>query len=393
VGDGLKAENSTLTASRIVVDNLRGVGVDFTNSVVTATRMRLSDIDDTAMYVLAGSRLTASELAFTGTMTAALRTGAADATLRDVVFRISGTEPEVFTGARGGETTFERMAAVGDGTLLLFDGVGLTLRDSSIVGQASSDSAESSAIVAFGGSSILLERTSIRRVWSVAVAAAELGSELVATDVVIRADAEGAVDHAIEVGEGAHAALTRVFVAGVDGIGVLATDEGTTVSAEDLVVRETQSNSGGLLGRALQIQRGAHLSGQRVHCAANHEVAVVAGALAATVDLSDVIIEGTRERGCTAPGCAGAGIGLGAYLGGHISLNRFRIMGSALAGAQLAMDGEIDLSDGVISGNPVGVNVQSPDFDLARLTSGVLFQDNGINLDADELPLPAATTR
>ena len=140
------------------------------------------------------------------------------------------------------------------------------------------------------------------------------------------------------------------------------------------------------------IKIGAQLTADRVYLADNHEVAVVAGALGATIELRDAVIERTHERGCAAAGCPGAGIGLGAYLGGRIIMNRFRVSDCALAGAQLAMDGEMDLADGVINAHPVGVNLQVTGFDLGRLTHDVAFRDNGINLDATELPVPAPTT-
>jgi len=41
--------------------------------------------------------------------------------------------------------------------------------------------------------------------------------------------------------------------------------------------------------------------------------------------------------------------------------------------------------------NPIGVNVQTEDFDIGRLANEVTFDDNGIDLDTNILPVPEMT--
>jgi hypothetical protein len=49
----------------------------------------------------------------------------------------------------------------------------------------------------------------------------------------------------------------------------------------------------------------------------------------------------------------------------------------------------MDLHEGDVSHHRVcGANVQTPGFDIGRLTDNVSYRDNGRNLDADELPVP-----
>ena len=72
-------------------------------------------------------------------------------------------------------------------------------------------------------------------------------------------------------------------------------------------------------------------------------------------------------------------------------LERFRIDGNALIGIQVALDGAIDLTDGVVSDNPIGANVQVAGFDLERLRDRVEYRDNGINLETAELAIPVPT--
>lgn len=59
-------------------------------------------------------------------------------------------------------------------------------------------------------------------------------------------------------------------------------------------------------------------------------------------------------------------------------------------GEAFATYGALDLHVGEVSGNPVGANVHDPGFDIARLTDQVVYRDNGRDLDATSLPLPAA---
>jgi hypothetical protein len=76
-------------------------------------------------------------------------------------------------------------------------------------------------------------------------------------------------------------------------------------------------------------------------------------------------------------------------MNGRIDAERFVIERSALAGVQIVEGGELDLRDGTIAENPVGVNVQVEGYDLSRVMSRVVFRDNGVNLDTNELPVPS----
>lgn len=51
-------------------------------------------------------------------------------------------------------------------------------------------------------------------------------------------------------------------------------------------------------------------------------------------------------------------------------------------------DGTADLSNGEVWENPIGVNVLTEGFDVHRLETGVVYRDNGRNLDAMQIPLP-----
>ena len=62
-------------------------------------------------------------------------------------------------------------------------------------------------------------------------------------------------------------------------------------------------------------------------------------------------------------------------------------------GVQLVRGGTVDLREGAVSHNPIGVNVQTEGVDLSRLQDQADYVDNGINLDSSLLPVPAPLER
>jgi hypothetical protein len=75
---------------------------------------------------------------------------------------------------------------------------------------------------------------------------------------------------------------------------------------------------------------------------------------------------------------------------GVVSLDRFRVERSARAGVHVG-GGMMDLREGSIVGNPIGAVVQTPGFDVARISERVTYVDNERNLDMSTLPLPEPT--
>jgi hypothetical protein len=159
----------------------------------------------------------------------------------------------------------------------------------------------------------------------------------------------------------------------------------------DCVVRDTESRVvDGTRGRGINVQDQARATIVRTLVLRAREAGIVAADPGAVIDMSDVRIEDTRRRACAVDTCPDEplGIGTGAFREARITGTRFQIDASAICGLQVAIDGEIDLSAGEISGAEVGACVQVEGYDLERLTTGVLYRDNGINLDATMLPVP-----
>ncbi len=165
---------------------------------------------------------------------------------------------------------------------------------------------------------------------------------------------------------------------------------GARIEGGDVVVRDVESNLSGVFGRAIHAQQSAAVALERVELGNCREATVTASGAGTSITLADATIEATRPRACAADTCpsAGAGIGVSSQHEASIDLQRFRIADHALCGVQLSQGGQVDLDDGVVEHNPVGANVQTDAFDVARLTRRVVYRDNGMNLDSTELVVP-----
>jgi hypothetical protein len=191
--------------------------------------------------------------------------------------------------------------------------------------------------------------------------------------------------------------------------GIWAGATGTTLELTDVVVRDTRSQEGdGLWGRGLEVTWGARAEVHRALFERNGEFGVFAG-MDAWLALTDLVVRATREAECGRTTCLGEAAGTGLYsgCGAHLEARRFAVSDSVLCGVQLAhgsyledtededsivrcdVGGTMDLHEGVVSHNPIAVNVQTEGFDIYRLADRVIYRDNGINLDMAELPVPS----
>jgi hypothetical protein len=86
----------------------------------------------------------------------------------------------------------------------------------------------------------------------------------------------------------------------------------------------------------------------------------------------------------------GIGNGFGAYRDSAITFSNIQILGSSLAGLQMASLGQISGQGLVMDTNPIGANIQDApeDYDFFQDVSGLWMHDNGINFDSTDLPVP-----
>lgn len=245
-------------------------------------------------------------------------------------------------------------------------------------------------------SPLVAERLRIERYYEVGLFVDGPGSPATITDLTVLDGGDGAPETALAVGIGvalqnfAPVTVSSARVERARFMGIFATLS-ADVALEGVLVTETREReSDGYFGHALQVQRAARVTGRDVAIDHNAGFGVVTINTGSLVDLTDVRVSGTRRRDCIAGSCDPGGIGVAADDGADIVLTRFDVSNNVLCGVQVAEWGEVDLHEGVVSGHPIGVNVQRADFDTTRLTDRVTFVDNQRVFDAMVLPIPDA---
>ena len=186
--------------------------------------------------------------------------------------------------------------------------------------------------------------------------------------------------------------LGRVAVLDNRDVGIFAGGERVSLVVSDLLVSNTLGDrADGMHGRAIEVLELATVAVQRAIIEGNREVALAATTPGASLTATDIVVRGTLPRDCAATtGCEPTGVGIGAYNGGVVDVSRFLLMGSNLCGAQVAASGSLDLADGAVTDNPIGACVQIDGYDIARLSRNVRYH-NDTDLSATTLPVPSAS--
>ncbi|MBI2893328.1 MAG: hypothetical protein HYY06_07225 [Deltaproteobacteria bacterium] len=114
--------------------------------------------------------------------------------------------------------------------------------------------------------------------------------------------------------------------------------------------------------------------------------AVGAGTIVTAVDL---VVERTAQHSCAVDTCTrtGGGLGLASEDGATLGVRRFRSVDNALVGVLVATGSELDLHEGIVSGNRIGANVQIDDYDRRRLQGQVIYVESGENTDTTRFDL------
>lgn len=382
LGRGLhvQSEGSRLEARRLLVDRCRDAGLAATSGA--ALRLEDAVVRDTACSVDCGRRGPPED-------------------------DLSGRGLHVQTGGR---LEAERLLLAGNrdvGLVVRGEGTTAALADLTVLDMLSHevDRGGGHGLEVGFGASVSLDRALFDGCRTVAVVAAEPGTVLDVVDLAVLEtlpqDSDGFGGRGLEVFAGAVATFERVLVSGATDIGVLSGQPGTEVTGSDLQVLRTVGDAAGLWGRGLVVTEGGLFAARRVRLEANRDIGLVAAGEGTVLRLEDAAVTGTRARGCAETTCADSPSGTGAYAAdaGHLELTRFVLAGSALCGLLLAhgldaegrlcpAGGTADLREGEISGSPIGVSLQTEGFDVGRLSDGVIYRDNGRDLDTAELPIP-----
>lgn len=185
----------------------------------------------------------------------------------------------------------------------------------------------------------------------------DAGTTMTARDVVVRdtglAMNAGVYGGGVAALRGGHVDIERAVVAGNTFYGVVATGAGSAVSARDAAVTGSvavdTSTGGAALGYGLLAREGARLDATRVEATGNR----TAGAFVTTrgaMTLTDVTVRDTRGTQFD-PGAAWTGAGVACAAGGTVHATRTRVTGNDGVGVD-AIDAacEVTVDDGVIEG-------------------------------------------
>jgi hypothetical protein len=196
---------------------------------------------------------------------------------------------------------------------------------------------------------------------------------------------------------GATATLTRGRIEGNHTVGVGASWPGTRLVLQDVAITGTRSQEADLyMGRGLEVNLGASAEVTDARFEQNRDLGVGVFSPGSHASLTRVVIGDTLEREC-ADGSGpypcegfGHGTGLGVFQEATLSLEGVEIYASSLAGMQLALQGTASGRGVSLRDNPVGVNVQETPagYDFFDALIGLLMENNQINFDTTNLPVP-----
>ncbi len=323
-----------------------------------------------------------------GIVVGAGRTEGTSCSLRDVVVR------DVLPLEGGGAGLLVGMGSHLDAERVFIDrvvGTGIHLRDSTaslrdILIRDCNSAEVTGAGISLIGSSADLERASIAETEGAGLLIAK-NSELRASDVRIERNVPGSsmpFGPGVVAAEDATLVLERAALVSNGGGFIVGTRSTATLS--DVQISDgTAENDMFQVGTGFVIadESAATLRRVRIERALSNGIV----AEGSTIDGEDIEVVDTRERRCPS-GCGLNTFGSGVVVteGGYIRLARFSIRGSALAGLRLFTGGEMDLMDGEVRGNPLGVDIHTEGFDRARVFDGVVY-DNDRNAQSD-VPAP-----
>jgi len=243
------------------------------------------------------------------------------------------------------------------------------------------------------GSVIELERALVESSHTLGVNVQGEGAVLRATDLRVRdtLPEQDTLEHGVglQILQAGRAELERAAFEGNRNIAIAVFDG--ALEGRSLTVEDTRSSAvDGTRGFALQASQGAQVSLEQSRFSRNRDATFLIGGDTTRVDLVDAVVEDTLQRECVVDDCAdtGGGTGIAVVLGGALEVRRFRLARHALCGLQIATEAAVDLHEGVVSDNLIGVNLQVDGYDVSRLEDDVRYLDNERTLDASRLPLP-----
>lgn len=411
--------------TRVSLDSNEGTGIFASGSRAQLTLQDVSientqSVDELeggpALGASSGARVTGSRLALSNNVEAGIAMADAGTSLQLTDLLVSGTLAplEVRAGfglvAFGGSAVVERAAFVKN----VFTAVHVecsdfsfetrrcssatardaqvTLRDV-IIGETASSPVDGLLGVGLAalGATVDLQRARIfdNRAFGVAAFGA---SKLGFNDVVIEGTQpaeDGVFAHGIVVREGSELAGERIVVTRNQGSAIVAVER-ALVNLSELSLTHNESDPvRGVLGRGLEASTGANVSIQRALVCDNHDYGFVAFDAATQLTLDHVRVQDTRFASCVGSSCPDepGGGGIATLHGAVATLRDFEIRANAVVGLTV-FDANVEARDGLITANPIGLNVQGTPLDLDEAFRRVEISGNERDYDIEDLSIP-----
>ena len=393
---GPVAWSGDLTLRSVAVRDVSLFGLASFGGDIDAEDVSIRGVSDEGVRIDGGAHLVARRLDVEDVSVTILSCHSSTCELEDVSLIQRASSPATDHSVRFSDnenTRLERVFIHNEQTdQMVISGTSATMSDVVVRGPAIERNVDDPALFVVEGSTLEMDRVWLSGMHVAAIIVGSPGTSVVARDVVVTDVHHSgmAAGYGVFVTQSAHLDVERIWVERATAAGILISGTGTRVVASDLNVRRVRPVEDGFLGRGIQVQLGGALEATRIHVEDTLESGIIVSQ-GASATLRDLVVSDIHERLCTPSGCPPAGNGVAAYLGASADLERFRVSRTSLAALQLAMDGEIDAHDGEVFDNPVGVNLQAEGYDLSRVTTDVVYRDNGVNLDSASFEIPDPT--
>lgn len=231
--------------------------------------------------------------------------------------------------------------------MVSFRGCSLAVEDGAILDtRPAPDGVSGSGVIAATGS-MNLTRVVLSRNHTVALSAQDSGrlnlQDVVAEDTLAE-PASGTEGSGLSIRNQGQATLSRVAFVSNRSVGALVTDPGSALSAEDLVVANTEAADDGRFGRGLSVQLGAQATVRRAALPGNRDVAVFVGGSGSDLKLEEAAVVATRSRQVPFE----SGIGIFSQDDAKATLKRVVVDRNREIGIGAIRGSELDLEDVVV---------------------------------------------
>ena len=269
------------------------------------------------------------------------------------------------------------------GAYVYGEGSTLVLDDTSVMGTVGLDGGVAFGVTAFGGASASLLGSSVEGTYGVGVSATDAGTTMTMTDSSVLYTVpldDGSYGRGVQVGGGATFTGLRLSVERNTELGMIIGDAGTVAVLEETTIADTLSSPDGTGGRGVQVGLGATASFTDSIIDGNMECGIIAGADGTTLQLVDSSIVHTSPL---ADGTTGGGLLI--QRGATATVSGSVIEANTQVGAFAGGDGAVlNLTDSSIVGT---VSSRSTAFAVGLWSQdGAVVTASGLDVSGTEGP-------